>query len=138
MAQPLPGHGGGAGTLEKLRDLLAAEPDLELAVLIGSRADGVVRPDSDWDFAIQWVRCPDLFALLGRTETLRRKLAALLGIDEDGIDLIDLPSARLAIREVVASQGVLLKGEGSLPWHHFLGRTWRELEEYQWEKLHAA
>lgn len=138
MAQPLPGHTGEAETLGKLRDLLAAEADLELAVLIGSRADGVVRPDSDWDFAIQWVRCSDLFVLLGRTETLRRKLAALLGIDEDGIDLIDLPSARLAIREVVASQGVLLKGEESLAWYHFLGRTWRELEEYQWEKSHAA
>jgi predicted nucleotidyltransferase len=107
-------------------------------VLIGSRTNGTTRPDSDWDIAIQWTRSPDLLGLLGKTETLRRKLASLLVTSENRIDLIDLPNARLAIRAVVAEQGVPLSGGESLAWHRLLQRTWRELEEYQWEKTDAA
>ncbi len=124
--------------VELLQNLLADETELELAILIGSRANGTAQPDSDWDIAIQWVRTPDLLGLLGNTETLRRKLAGLLGIREDRIDLIDLPTARLAIRAVTAEQGILLKGAGSLAWHRFLQRTWRELEEYHRENTDAA
>lgn len=124
--------------VEIMKNFLADEPDLELAILIGSRAIGTEQPDSDWDIAIQWSRSPDLLGLLGKTETLRRELAALLGITENRIDLIDLPTARLAIRAVVAEQGVPLRGEGSLAWHRFLQRTWRELEEYHREKTDVA
>ena len=124
--------------VEPLQNFLVDETELELAVLIGSRANGTAQPDSDWDIAIQWVRTPDLLGLLGKTETLRRKLAALLGVTEERIDLIDLPTARLAIRAVTTEQGILLKGAGSLAWHRFLQRTWRELEEYHRESTDAA
>ncbi len=40
--------------LEKISERLAAEPELEFAVLIGSRAGGSARPESDGDIAIQW------------------------------------------------------------------------------------
>ncbi len=123
---------------QKLRQVLEAQPDLELAALVGSRAEGRARSDSDWDVAIQWKREMTMLDNLANTETLRRLLAAALKVGEESIDLIDLPSARLAMRALVAEDGVPLKGEDSLAWNHFLGRTWRELEAYEWEKQHAA
>lgn len=87
-------------SLETLKAALEGEPLLELAVLIGSRATGRAGPASDWDIAIQWERGVSFLERVGRTETLRRWLAALLGVTEDAIDLIDLPAARLAMRAV--------------------------------------
>lgn len=124
--------------VDLLRCALADEPELELAVLIGSRAGARSGPESDWDIAIQWKRDIDRFQILGSTECLRRRLAARLCVTEDRIDLIDIPSARLAMRAVVAEEGVPLKGEDSLAWSHFLRRTWRDLEDYHWESIHAA
>jgi len=122
----------------KLQQVLAIQPDLELAILVGSQAEGCARPDSDWDIAIQWKRDMSLFDNLANTETLRRLLAATIGVEEDRIDLIDLPGAGLAMRALVAEEGIPLRGEDSLAWNHFLGRTWRELEAWEWEKQHAA
>lgn len=111
---------------------------IELAILVGSRAEGRARPGSDWDIAIQWQR--DLTPLdnLAQTEDLRHKLSEALGVVDDCVDLIDLPRAGLAMRALVSEEGVPLKGEDSLAWNHFLARVWRELEEYEWEKQHAA
>ncbi len=129
---------GQTGELERLRAFLAGQPALELAILVGSRADGRAREASDWDIAIQWPAALSLFDTLARSETLRRDLAAVLGVAEDRIDLIDLPSARLAMRAAVAEDGVPLKGEDSLAWNRFLARAWRELEDYVWEQARAA
>lgn len=122
----------------KLQQVLDAQPDIELAVLVGSRAERCARPESDWDIAIQWKRGLSLLDSLAKTETLRHLLATALAVEDNRIDLIDLPGARLAMRAVVAEDGVPLKGEDSLVWNHFLGRTWRELEAWEWEKQHAA
>lgn len=119
----------------ELQQVLDAQPDIELAILVGSQAEGRARPESDWDIAIQWKRDISLLDNLAKTEILRRLLATALRVEEARIDLIDLPGARLA---VVAEDGVPLKGEDSLAWNHFLGRTWRELEAWEWEKHHAA
>lgn len=123
---------------ELLREVLEGEPLLEFAVLIGSRVVDRSHSGSDWDIVIQWQRGISLLEQLGRTETLRRQVAALLDVAEAAIDLIDLPAARLAMRAVVAEEGVPLKGEDSLPWQHFLRRTWRDLEEQYWEQTYAA
>jgi predicted nucleotidyltransferase len=106
--------------LTTISDFLACKPELELAILIGSRANGSARPDSDWDIAIQWVRGAGFLTQLAETETLRRELAKLLNISEDSVDLIDLPAARLAIRAVVAEEGLLLKGSNTLAWSRLL------------------
>ena len=112
----------------RLRTLLAAEPDLEFAVLVGSRAAGTHTAASDWDIALQWRRDLDWMDQLGRTETLRRRLAEALAVPEAAVDLVDAPRANLAMRAAIAEEGVVLAGEDGLPWQRFLRRTWRELE----------
>lgn len=124
--------------LNQLQKTLASISDLELAVLIGSRASGNASIDSDWDFAVQWPRSLDNMSKLGRTETLRRQIAQQLGVAETAIDMIDIPAARLAMRAVIAEEGIVLRGKSSLYWSRFLQRTWRELEEYYWEQTYAA
>lgn len=72
------------------------------------------------------------------TERLRHRLADRLGCSDDAIDLIYIPDARLAMRSVIAEEGIPLKGADTLAWKHFLQRTWRELEEAYWEKIYAT
>lgn len=128
-----------AEAIERLRGFLAARSTVELAILVGSRADGTATPGSDWDIAIQFARDgADFMEQCGRLESLRHELAGLLGGTEDDVDLIELPRARLAMRALVAEEGLPLKGEDSLAWGRFLTRTWRDLEDYYWEKAHAA
>lgn len=117
---------------------MAPIPDLELAIIIGSRATGTARPESDWDIAIQWSRGLGFIEQLAATEQLRKIISEQLGISVQSVDLIDLPTARLAMRAVVAEEGVIIKGGDSLAWHRFLQRTWRELEEHYWEQTYAA
>lgn len=75
---------------------------------------------------------------LAKTERLRRLLAKQLLQTDVNIDLIDLCRATLAMRAVVAEEGLILKGEESLAWAHFLQRTWRDLEGFYWNKIYAA
>lgn len=124
--------------LDGLRLFFADRQEIELAVLIGSRASGQVREKSDWDFAIQWRKDIPWIEVLAQTEALRRELAVFLRTMPDEVDLIDLPSARLAMRAVAAEEGIELKGDNTLPWSHFLLRTWAELEDFYWSKRHAA
>jgi len=125
-------------TISAIKQVLQAQPGLELAVLVGSQAEGRAHSDSDWDIAIQWNRQMTVKDNLANTETLRRKLATAAGVTEDFIDLIDMPRAGLAMRALVAEEGIALKGEDSLAWNHFLARVWRELEDFEWENLYAA
>ena len=57
-----------------LQQVLQRQPDLAFAVLVGSRATGQQRPDSDWDVALQWAPTVDAYSALGATETLLREL----------------------------------------------------------------
>lgn len=125
-------------TIPIIQHILEIQTELELAVLVGSQANGQVHIESDWDIAIQWKRDMTMLDNLSKTETLRRELATALKLAEDKVDLIDLPRAGLAMRALVAEEGISLKGEDSLAWNHFLARVWRELEDYEWDKEHAA
>jgi len=127
------------GSIKLLRDWLGLRKDIELVVLIGSRTTGLARPDSDWDLAVVWAGpASGILDFCGRAETLCREISVVLGVSSERIDLIDLASARLAIRAAIAQDGILLKGAESLYWMRFLTKTWRELEEFEWEKTHAA
>lgn len=65
--------------LEALQHVLAIEPDLEFAVLVGSRANGSASESSDWDIDLRWREGLEPFAALQRTERLKqRKMAACL------------------------------------------------------------
>lgn len=124
--------------LRRIIDILQAQSTLEFAVLIGSQVNGTSTPKSDWDIALQWSPQLSWLDRLGHTETLRRKLAAGISVGETAIDLIDLPRANLALRAAVAEEGKPLIGENSLAWARFLRRTWREIEDYYWDKLREA
>ena len=107
-------------------------------MLVGSRAQGTAQAKSDWDNALQWRTQNDWVSLLGTQETLRRQVADILGTSPEDINLIDLSRVSLAMRASVAEDGIALKGEDTLTWARFLTRTWRELEDYCWERAHAA
>lgn len=120
-----------------LRKELAEAPELLFAVLVGSRADGSATGESDWDIALQW-RYGDASNRIAWHESMRRRLAYIIQVPEDRLDLIDLSNARLAMRALVAEEGRLLAVNDELAWARFLVRTWRELEDFYWERAHAA
>lgn len=124
--------------LGDMAGVLAAVPELEFAVLVGSRAQGTDHPHSDWDIALQWSYQLDWLTVLAKTETLRRQLALMLDVHPDAVDLIELRRANLAMRASVAEDGIPLVGAETLPWAHFLSRTWRELEDFYWDEQYAA
>jgi predicted nucleotidyltransferase len=125
--------------IEALTQLVMSNSEIELAVLVGSQATGKADQNSDWDLALQWKRTIEPLQLLGKTEQLRSTISNLLTISAEKIDLIDIPTAGLTMRAVVAEEGILLKGDNTLEWSHFLQRTWRELEEFDYmERTGAA
>lgn len=124
--------------LEALIKILKTIPELELAVLVGSRASDSATKNSDWDIAIRWGKHIQGLAHLKNTEALRRKIAQAINVHQDQIDFIDIPTAQLTMRAVIAEEGILLKGDDTLAWSHFLTQTWGELEDYYWRKNHAA
>lgn len=123
---------------KNLTSVLKQESGLVFAILVGSRATGEHRPNSDWDIALMWQDGMDGWALLGQTETLRRALAKAIGEEETAIDLIDLRRANLAMRASVAQDGQPLWLGRPLAWEKFLQRTWREIEEFRWEKVYGT
>ena len=124
--------------LNLLKNTLKSNNALELAILIGSQTNNTATANSDWDFAIQWQREIDAMQQLAKTEKLRNQLAKVLHTTDDKIDLINIPTAGLAIREVITNEGVILKGDNTLALSHFLLKTWRELEEFYWGRIYAA
>lgn len=124
--------------IEQLSQILDGELMLAFAVLVGSRANGTQHAESDWDIALCWQ--PELPGMnkLAREEMLRQSLAHALKVTAEKIDLIDLPRSNLAMRANAAEQGKILKGEDTLAWARFLTRTCRELEDFYWERTHAA
>jgi predicted nucleotidyltransferase len=124
--------------LDRMRPVLEQQAGLDFSVLVGSRALGNARPDSDWDIAIAWAPGTDWLERVARTEVLRRDLAESVDLVERQLDLIDLASSNLAMRAATVEDGLPIHGEDTSAWARFLRRTWRELEDYYWDRAHAA
>jgi len=124
--------------LDSLINFLQTIPDLELAVLVGSRAQGTATHQSDWDIAVRWGKQINGLARLEHLEIMKQQIADRMEIHKDQVDLIDLAAARLAMRAVIVEEGIVLKGEDTLAWSHYLTQTWGELEDYYWRKNNAA
>ena len=135
--------------MDRLRQVLAQTSGVAFAVLIGSRANQSAREGSDWDIAVLWnpadrsadslsLKRTDLsFLRFGRHEALRRLLAQCLNVDDEKIDLIDLSSARLAMKSLVVEEGIVVYLKDDLAWAHFQTATWRELEDHYWDRAHS-
>lgn len=121
-----------------LKKALQSVSGLELAVLIGSQANGTATAQSDWDIAVLWERSVSGLARLQHMESLKKILSDTLCIHREHIDLIDMACSRLAMRAVIVEEGIVLKGEESLAWSHYLIRTWGELEDFYWRLSHAS
>jgi predicted nucleotidyltransferase len=65
---------------DTLARILGDQPQLQFAVLVGSRATGAAHAHSDWDIALQWSPQLDWMTVLSKTETLRNTLAEALRI----------------------------------------------------------
>jgi len=124
--------------VDELKNIFQAQPQLELAILIGSQALGDATPQSDWDIAVRFEKHIQGWVRLQFMEALKQQIAEVLKTHRDTIDLIDMTSARLTMRAVIAEEGTVLKGEDSLAWAHYLTQTWAELEDYYWRLIHAA
>ena len=128
--------------MDRLAQAIAETPAVAFAVLIGSRANHTARDTSDWDIAVLWKLADSsadaTFARLGQHESLRRRLAQCLNVAAGKIDLIDLASAGLTMKAQVAEEGTVVNLNDELAWAYFQTTTWRELEDYYWDRAHAA
>ncbi|MDW5416979.1 nucleotidyltransferase domain-containing protein [Iodobacter sp. CM08] len=113
-------------------------PKVSFAVLVGSQVDGRASASSDWDIALAFEYGLDPIKRYEQLGDLQVQLAAAMQLHPEQIDLIDIAQAGLTMREQIANTGLLLKGDNTLAWSHFLNRTWRELEMFHWEKQDAA
>jgi predicted nucleotidyltransferase len=118
--------------------LWASYPALLFAVLVGSRATGQQHASSDWDIAVQWSPATDWGQALELTESLRLDIAKVLAVGAEHVDMIDLRRANLTMRASVAEEGQPLAVPDERAWNHFLQRTWRDLEDFYWDRRHAA
>ena len=121
-----------------VQTVLGTSVGLSFAALVGSRAQGREHPGSDWDIAIRWNPVLGGTDKLVATEELRQQLRHALNVSEDRVDLIDLADARLAMRTLVAEEGVPLYFHDDLTWIRFLQNTWAQIEDNQWRSQHAA
>ncbi len=124
--------------IEAIKRILEYQPQVDFAVLVGSRVAGGIHAQSDWDIALSWAPALTWLERVAQTETLRRAIASALHEPERLIDLIDLADTNLAMRALVAEEGRPIKGEDSDAWARYLRRTWREIEDAEWERQHAA
>ena len=127
-----------ASILERLKLLLQAQQGLEFAVLVGSQANGTATAQSDWDLALRWRKDIAAMDQLVLSEKLKQTIQQDIGVHPDQVDIIDMSQAKLAMRALVAQEGVVLKGQDTLPWMNFLTLTWAEMEDFHWRKTHAA
>jgi predicted nucleotidyltransferase len=92
--------------VDRLGEVLAAEDDVRLAYLFGSRARGGARPDSDYDIGV----LIDRAAAGGDRGAIVRRLAGRLGrvVSSTLIDLVVLNDAPPLLRHRVLRDGIVV------------------------------
>lgn len=84
--------------LDRVRDALAAQADVRVAIAFGSNAAGAAGPDSDFDIAVLGERALDA--------ARRRELIALVAdITGRPVDLVDLCTAGVPLLRSVLRHG---------------------------------
>ena len=103
--------------LTRIQSELAQWPDVQIAILFGSIAEGLERPDSDLDLAVQMshpITAEQKMALISH-------FASLFGRP---VDIIDLREAGEALLGEILSKGIMLKGgseaRGDLMFKHIM------------------
>ena len=104
--------------VEALRAAVAG-PDIALAVLFGSRAEGRARPDSDWDVGI----------IASDSVDLDRLCATLESVVGGRVDVIDLRRADPVVCMEVARHGVVLVDVDDNRWPAFVSLSLRRFED---------
>lgn len=104
------------GQLKERMAPLFRKPDVQLAVLFGSRVKGEVRSKSDYDIAVQLDRVADLIALANEA-------MQLLGTTD--VDLADLRRASSLLLMQVATSGVVLYEREPGLFHRFQSLAYR-------------
>lgn len=98
--------------LLKLKQALLAWPELELAILFGSHAQGKAQFASDIDLAIQMPKPLTVNQKMQLIETLTHEFGC-------PIDIIDLRATGVALQAEIVATGVLVYGS-----RHRLGDLW--------------
>lgn len=107
-----------------IADALAAVPDVGLAILYGSAADGTVTPDSDLDLAVMGTRPLEA----GTRTKLIGLLAQRVGRP---IDLVDLRHAHgTLLREILRSGRRIVERDPAL-YPQLLRRFWLDEADFQ-------
>ena len=124
--------------LEELKRALAELADeygLELAVLFGSRAEGLASPGSDVDVAVL-LKCPEAVKR-GRLLELKEALASRLASSRVELDLVALDDDHLspALRHVVLSKGLVLFARDGAALERLKAEAERDYARYRGEML---
>lgn len=107
---------------DQLRPILAATPEVVVAVLFGSHARGSASTDSDVDLALRVDAMPP--------EVLNALLATLERACGRTIDFVPLDSSPPLLRFEIAQDGVPLLERASHAWHDFRARAM--LDWWEW------
>ena len=89
--------------LPKLKHALKAWPELELALLFGSHAQGKAQADSDMDIAVQMAQPLSADQKINMIETLACEFGC-------PVDIIDLRTAGVTLQAEIVATGVLIQG----------------------------
>jgi len=93
-----------------LNNFFAQQSHITFALLFGSKINGIIHPQSDWDFAI-WFNNTSVNERFIQKEQLRQQLAKLL---TEKIDVIDLQTASLSLMSSIVADNIVLKGDDLL------------------------
>lgn len=110
-------------TLDRLRERLAAEPDVVLAIAFGSVSGGTSRVDSDFDLAV----LTNTPLAAGRRQDLIRLAADITGRP---VDLVDLRTAGVPVLRSALREGRRLVCRDRRAWEQLVSRMLADTEDF--------